>query len=325
MTAEAITVALSAAGAWLAGLDAPEGVIAAHESGMAPDSQQAQRWVRRVLDDQDASAAWAGDVRETAAALLLIQELRQAAGVVEQDPGVGRALDWLRRRRGAAGAWSDGCTPERHEMALCHHFLGGFFSAGPPEMVYGETRTSAGGVLRGDSEVRFVASTTALRALLAWGDDGPDSRLHLRGLGALVRAWSRVETPGLTTTALLSAVHALVMSPVPEDRASAEWGLRLVSAKQRGDGSWVETDAYQALEVLTAAWDAGISPEQARRALWNGARLLTAAQQGDGSWGHDYGARRALIAWRTLRRVEGEPPTPARAPWRSRGHPPHTR
>ncbi len=307
MTADAVRLAIDGVGAWLAEHDTPESVIAAcltgHDAATAADPAAARRWVQRLLDEQEPSSSWGGELLDTAGALLLIQELRSAAGLVERDPAVGRALDWLRQRRGAAGAWSDGCTPERHEMALCHHFLGGFFSAGPPEVVYAEARTPSGGLLAGDSEVRFFASTTALRALLAWGDDGPDSRLHLRGLRTLVTAWERTQPPGLTNTSLLAAVHALVLSPVSEDRATGERGLRLVAAKQRGDGSWVETDAFQALEALLAAADAGIAPEHTRRALWSGARLLTSTQQPDGSWGPDYGARRALIAWRTLRRV----------------------
>jgi hypothetical protein len=65
----------------------------------------------------------------------------------------------------------------------------------------------------------------------------------------------------------------------------------------------VETDAFQALDVIGAAADAGIAVDRMRRALWHGARLLISSQQNDGSWGPDHGARRALIAWRTLRRV----------------------
>jgi hypothetical protein len=65
----------------------------------------------------------------------------------------------------------------------------------------------------------------------------------------------------------------------------AELGLRLVGGKQRGDGSWVETDAFQALDVIGRAADAGIDPERMRRSLWHGARLLIASQQADGSWG----------------------------------------
>ena len=60
----------------------------------------------------------------------------------------------------------------------------------------------------------------------------------------------------------------------------------------------------RAAEVFGTALDRGVSDERSRRALWHGARLLIASQQADGSWGKAHGARRALIAWRTFRRLE---------------------
>jgi hypothetical protein len=303
MTPTSTEQALEASQAWLLEQDAPEAAIIAHEAGIARTAAAARRWVARILGDRDAAGSWAGDLLLTAETLLTVRELRAAAGVVEQDPGIGGAHDWIRGRRGVPGTWADGCSPDRHRQGLCHHSIGGFFSPAPPDVPCEEARLRCGSRLLGDAEVRFGASVTALRCVLGDGRSGRDDQLHLAALRRLVRIWDEDPPEGLSTGALLSAILALVESPDTVDRDTAEWGLRLVGGKQRGDGSWVETDAFQALDVIGAAADAGIAVDRMRRALWHGARLLISSQQADGSWGPDHGARRALIAWRTLRRV----------------------
>lgn len=305
MTAASVERALEAAEEWLTDQDAPEAELAAHEAGGAGSDAGAKRWIARILSEQDADGSWGGDLLATAHSLLTIHELRTAAGVKEQDPGLGRAQDWLRSRRGAPGTWADGCSPVRHRQGLCHHFVGGFFSPAPPDAELTDSRMPCGARLLGDAEVRLVSSSLALRCMVAWGVGGRDERLHMEALRRLIRVWGEPPLERLSTGALLAAIHALAASDHDDDRASAEWGLRLVGGKQRGDGSWVETDAFQALDVMSAAADAGIAPEQMRRSLWHGARLLIASQQNDGSWGRDHGPRRALIAWRTFRRVHG--------------------
>jgi hypothetical protein len=306
MTAASVERAMAMTQEWLTQQDAPEAVLVVHEGGLGGTKREAKRWIARILGEQDRPGSWGGDLLATAQVLLTIGDLRAAAGVAEQGPGVGRARDWIRSRRGVPGTWADGCSPERHERGMCHHFLGGFFAPCPPEVPLEEARLRCGARLEGDPEVRLVASTTALRCALGWDTPGQDERLHLAALRHLVRTWDQGPPAGLTTSALLAAVHALIASDAAEDREVAERGLRLVAGKQRGDGSWVETDAFQALEVIGDAADAGISPERTRTTLWHGARLLIASQQPDGSWGRDHGPRRALIAWRTFRRVDPE-------------------
>lgn len=312
MTSGSVERSLAAAQSWLLAQDAPEAVIAAHEasphegsSGDAPDPADARRWVRRILDAQGPDGAWGGELVRTAEMLLTLREIRDAAGLREQDPGIGRALHWLRARRGVAGAWTDGCSPDRHRVGLCHHFAGGFFSPAPPEVPQVEAGLRSGVRAVGDGEVRFVASVTALRALLEWVEPGRDAHNHLEGLRRVIALWSDATPSGLSIVSLLAAVRALVASPADEDRALADRGLRVVAGKQRGDGSWVETDPFQALEVFAEADAVGVAPERSRRALWHGARLLVASQKKDGSWGGEEAApRRALIAARTLRRVD---------------------
>lgn len=298
---------MAAALEWLVAQDAPESAVAAHEAGVAIDTDEAARWIRRILTEQDSSGAWRGDLIATARALMTIAEIRRAASLREQDPGIGRALDWLRRRRGVPGAWSDGCSTQRHHLGTCHHFLGGFLSPGPPDVAQAPVTLPSGATVTVDSEARFVASTTGLRCLLEWADATADMRLHLEGLRRVVSLWPDSPPADLSSTALLAAVHPLLLSPVREDRAVAERGLQAVSGKQRGDGSWVETDPFHALEVFGEAADAGVAPERARRALLHGANLLVTTQSGDGSWGGAEPQRRALVAWRTLGRVSRLP------------------
>lgn len=313
MTADSVRRSLAAARQWLGGQDTPEaliaGCLARGESGAHPApepavQEQARRWMRRILEAQEPAGSWQGDLLESASALIAIQEIRQAAGLREVDPGVGRGLDWILARRGVPGAWSDGCSPERHQRGFCHHFAGGFFSPGPPEVPLRDAVLPSGAVARGDAEVRFVASAIALRCLMEWQEPGTDARLQLESIRRVVLAWPEDPPHGLGITAFLGGIRALLLSPDAEDRAAAERGLRILAGKQRGDGSWVETDPFQALEVFATAEAMGVAPERTHRALWSGARLLVATQHEDGSWGGDQAPRRALIACRTLQQVD---------------------
>ncbi|NIP81451.1 MAG: hypothetical protein GWM90_20435, partial [Gemmatimonadetes bacterium] len=253
MTSASVERATAAAVEWLRGEDVPEAAIVAHEAGLAEDDESARRWIRRLLDDQDDAGAWGGDLLATTRALDTLRELRAAASIREQAPGIGRALDWVRARRGVPGAWTDGCSEERHHRGLCHHFAGGFFSPGPPEVPLEEAWLHPGVGVSGDAEVRFVASAAALRCLLGWEKTTGDARLHLTGLRRVVLQWSEAPMVRLSGTALMEAVHALLHSPVDEDRAAADQGLQTVAGRQRGDGSWVDLDPFHALEVFGRA------------------------------------------------------------------------
>jgi hypothetical protein len=313
VTAESVERALHEALEWLRPRDVPERVIAdctVRDRASVEEGQgeAARRWVQRILDQQDAAGSWAGSLVDTASALLTIRELRRAADLRELDPGVGRGLAWIVERRGAPGAWTDGCSPERHQRGLCHHFAAGFFSPAAPEVPLPPARLPTGVVADGETEIRFVSSVVALRCLLEWQDPGTDARLHLEALRRVVDLWSDDPPDGLTVSSLLAALRALLLSPAEEDRAAARRGLRVVAGKQRGDGSWVDTEPFQALDLVAAADEAGLDPERTRRSLWHGARLLVATQHADGSWGGDAVARRVLIGCRALRRVDLPPP-----------------
>lgn len=293
---------------WLVTRDAAESCIAAHEAGVAESREPARRWVRWILD-RERGGAWDGDVLATAHALLTLRELREAASLVELDPAIGRGLDWIRGHQGAPGSWTDGCDPERHRRGFCHHLAGGFYSAAPPDQPLNDVALPSGARPAGEEEARFCVSTEALRCTLLWRGAGTDARLHLEALRRVVAGWTDGPLRGLTTTALLAAIHALLASEAEADRAAASDGLDRVAGMQRGDGSWVDADPFHALEVFLAAEGVGVGGERVEDALGYGARLLSAAQRSDGSWGPDHGPRRALIGWRTVRR--SGPPRPA--------------
>lgn len=303
MTSGTVARAMARAFDWLVECDSPEATITAGETGSAGTDVSARRWIRRFMDEQDPDGSWGGDLAATGSTLLTIAELKASSRLREQPPGIGRALDWMRDRRGASGAWSEGCSPSRHQLRTCHHFVGGFFSPAPPEVPQDHVRLSNGARPAGEDEARFVASTITLRCLLTWSGATSDIRIHMEALRRIVSLWPQSPPPGLGSVALLEAIHALLASDAPEDTEAAHRGLRVVAGRQRGDGSWVDTDPFQALEVFGAAEAAEVAPDRAHRALWHGARLLVSTQAEDGSWGGEEAGRRALIAWRTLRRV----------------------
>lgn len=310
--------AIEAALEWLLVRDAPESAVAAHEFGRAESHEPARRWARWIVE-RERDGSW-GDLDETVRSLLLIREIREAATLREQDPAVGRGLDWVRSRQGAPGAWTDGCSPERHRHGWCHHFAAGFYSPAVPDVEItggdppSEDAPSGSGVdlpegarTAGDAEARFALSAAALRCMLLWRGGGTDTGLHLEVLRRVVRGWDVTRPVGLTTTGLLAAARALAASPAPVDREAAGAALEIVAGRQRGDGSWIDADPFHALAVFTDALDAGIGGPRVATAVEYGAGLLVATQRQDGSWGPEHGPRRALIGLRALRRSGRRP------------------
>ena len=301
--------AAAAALEWLAGRDAPESAIAAHEAGAAESPADARRWVRRILDGEQ-GGSWGGDLLATVRAVLTIRELRAAASLKELDPAIGRALDWVRSRQGGAGAWTDGCSPERHRRGFCHHFAAGFYTPGierPSDPVLPGAATPAGEV-----EARFTISAAALRCSLLWRGTRTDNRLHLEALRRVVDGWDDPPT-GLTHTALLAAARALLASPDMADRDAAERALTRIAGRQRGDGSWNDADPFHAMAAFVDAAAVAVGGEAVRKALGYGRGLLVATQRPDGSWSSEDAPRRVLIGWRTLRWAAGPQDAPPAA------------
>jgi hypothetical protein len=279
-------------------------LIARAEIGRAAeeDEGEATRLIRERLDKQAADGSFGGNLARTAQTLMEMRDVSEAAGLGEVAPGVGRALDWLRRRQGQPGRWSDGCSPDRHAAGLCHHFLGGFFSPAAPDAALEPLELSCGIEVESDGDIRFVSSCLALRALWRWSSHAPDAGLHLDGV---LRAMEQPEAPvvRLSPETALEGLATLLAAPAPPDAAlqRAARDLEDLATRQLGDGSWGNVDVFHALDVLLRGLEQGVAIDAAARALGRSARLLASAQQPDGSWGSEGAERRALLGWRAMR------------------------
>lgn len=283
-------------------------LIARAEIGRAGDDDELEgtRLIRSLLDEQSRDGSFDGDLARTAQVLMEMREISNAAGLSEVDPGIGRALDWLRSRQGQPGRWSDGCTDERHAAGLCHHFLGGFFSPAPPDAALEPLDVSCGITLEEDGDIRFVSSCLALRALWRWDAHAPDAGLHLDGVQ---RALEQATPPvvELSPETALEGLVTLLDDPDASDAGleTVVHGLEDLATRQLGDGSWTNVDVFHTLDVLLRASERGLVTGAVARALDHSARLLASAQQPDGSWGSEAADRRALLGWRAMRWAAG--------------------
>lgn len=317
MLPESITQALSRVEDRLFADDDASGLLARREAGAAgpDDAERLRTLADGLLRAQAADGSWGGELTSTAYALIRLRELAGDEPNERARIGAGRAVRWLRSRQSAAGRFGDGCSPDRHRHGLCHHFLGGFFSPGPPDRPRTPLRLDTGAELHDETGARLAASCIALRALLRWDVHGTDTRLHLDGVRQVLECWDDWQTELWSPTAGLVALRTALEAPaVPGLRDAVEAGLRLVRRNQRADGSWPEADLFLALDaLLPAGADAGADDESAA-ALRRGGALLAATQADDGTWGREAPGRRTLIGWRVLRHIVRrlEPETDAR-------------
>ncbi|MFW6078940.1 MAG: hypothetical protein ACODAE_04925 [Gemmatimonadota bacterium] len=326
---ETIAIAAERAAAAAADLDSADAVIARREAGGAGPGEDArvESCVAELLRDQDGDGSWGAELVPTAEALILLHELMHGAiagrsagaETVEPSealtraraaavPAVERGVAWLRGRRGRPGRYGEGCSPERHREGLCHHFSGGFFSPGPPEIDQSGLRLGVGVEIDDDGEARLAASCVALRALLRWGALTTDARLHLDTLHRLILRWRRWEHGRPGPAAALAMMAAALEAP-PDDTAghdAIEHGLGLIAGSQRADGSWPGADTFQVLETLLAARRRGFRNDRLEATLLRGAGLLASTQSvEDGTWGRETSPRRLRIGWAALR-IAGE-------------------
>lgn len=301
--------ALGAVEAYFLESDGAEALLARREAGRpAPGDAGAMEAVAAaILNAQHDDGSWGGGLLDTAEALLALHELWDGAPPRRRTNArkqLERGLDWLRTRRGVPGRYGEGCEPQRHELALCHHFLGGFFSPAPPEPPLEAVRLSCGAPVAGDAAARLAASCVALQAKLRWGRYGRDVELHLEGLRRIAELWSRRD--GLfTVPAFVAALAALVDAPDEASRDAAARGVATLVGAQRADGTWPDVDLFQVIELLQRVARMGGASAALDAALRRGALLLAVSLQDDGTWGQHAGTRRTLIGWRALRYAAG--------------------
>src|SRR5690606_20442576 len=300
----AIQRALGAVEAYLRESNRAEALLARREAGLTGpgDAAAAEAAAAAILDAQHDDGSWGGGLLDTAEALLALHELWDG-----EDRGSGqleRGLDWLRTRRGVAGRYGEACDPHRHELSLCHHFLGGFFSPAPPDPPLEAVRLSCGAPVAGDAAARLAASCVALQAKLRWGRHGRDVELHLEGLRRIADLWNQRD--GLfTVPAFVTAIAALADAPDGQNRDPAARGIATLVGAQRADGTWPDVDLFQVVELLERAARTGAASPALDAALRRGAVLLAVSLQEDGTWGQHAGTRRTLIGWRALRYAAG--------------------
>jgi hypothetical protein len=292
-------------------LDAPvlESVLARREAGepRLADEGHARALAAELCAFMDEDGSWGGDLVRTAEALLLAHALTP-----EPESAVRSAVDaggaWIRARQGQPGAFAEGCTPERHALRFCEHFITGFFSPAPPETDLSTLTLSSGVRFGGDAAARLGASCLGLRALLRWGFDGPDVDSHVDGVRVIVTGVALNAPSFISVAGYISAVSALIEAePDARNKAAVAAGLERIAGLQRADGSWRGVDAFHVLDALIAAARKEHRTKSADGAIARAARMLALLQRADGTWGRETGPERTLTGWRALRYAAADP------------------
>lgn len=278
-----------------------EAFIAHRESGRqgADDPETVSAVVNELLSHQSDDGSWGNSVALTSEALLLLADLRIPG---EKLKNVERAQQWLRRRRGIPGMYVDGCSAERHELAICEHFAGGFFSPAPPNRDLTGTRLANGLVFPSDADARLGLSALALHALLRWRRASIDDWLHLDGLRRIANGTVRSNGLEIGVPTLILVLSVLTLAPrTPEFISVLHGALTRLAGTQRADGSWPNADPFHVAELYVEAHQAGYGSPVFDAAIARTAEMLTHMQHEDGSWGNEAGPYRLLSGWRTLR------------------------
>jgi hypothetical protein len=282
-----------------------EAVLARRESGRSrpADEGHALALARALCEFHGEDGSWGGDLVRTAEALLLLHALRS-----EPDHGVAGAVEagvaWIRSLQGRSGAFAVGCTPERHALRFCEHFITGFFSPAPPDVDLSSLTVASGVRFGGDVAARLGASCLALRALLRWQAAGYDIEAHVDGVRVIVTGVALNAPSLISVAAYVSAVGALAEAPhTPREDAAVAAGLERLAGLQRADGSWRGVDPFHVLETMLLAAERGHHSDAADAAIGRAAGMLAVLQREDGSWGRETSPDRTLTGWRTLRHV----------------------
>jgi hypothetical protein len=282
-----------------------EGVLARREAARArpADERHAKALARELCALQDAAGSWGGSLVRTAEALLLLRALVPAP-TVEIAAAAARGMAWIRQRRGQPGAFADGCTPERHALRFCAHFVRGFFSPAPLDVDVSGLTLSSGVRFGGDVAARLGASCVALRALLRWRERAEAIADHIDGVRVIVTGVALNAPTLISVASYVSGVAALAEAPRTVDiDAAVAAGLDRLAALQRADGSWRGVDAFHVLQTLLIAAGHGHPTRAADAALRKAARMLAVLQREDGTWGSETAPERLLTGWRTLHYV----------------------
>ncbi len=295
--------AVTRAQARLFELQVIESFIAQREhDGQTPDDTEVVRAVAdELLSHQSADGSWGGKLQLTAEALLLLAELRIPAGFL---PAVARAEHFLRSCRNQPGRWTDGCTTRFHELGICAHFGGGFFSPAPPSVDLSDTQLANGLVFRNNADARLGLSCLALHAVRWWSRSSIDDLIHLDTLRRIADVLFRPGSIELSMSSAVLLLSALTSAPRQPHYLSALHGaLTRLAGLQRADGTWPDAEAFHVADLYILAGQRGYGSPVFDAAIGRVAELLVLTQDEDGGWGSEgsIGPYRLLSGWRVLR------------------------
>jgi hypothetical protein len=209
--------------------------------------------------------------------------------------GVVRTVGFLLTQQDQPGRFfGEGCRPYLHERQLCNHYVGGFFSAGPPERPLAPVTFPNGIAVPDEQQARFAASCFALRTVMRAGEDRRDSvqrhAASLLDIPGLWSEWGGAWTPDVTFFAL----GAIALAPLDLRERSAQAAGQVI-ARQQTDGSWPGADLYHALDMLLL-----MPTREAREAVRRAAGQVCRRVNDGEALGGDMGEERGLIALRAL-------------------------
>lgn len=277
-----------------------ESFIARRENGTSTDDTETVADVAdELLQHQSQDGSWGGSVALTADAMILLADLRVPEEFLTP---IQRAEQWLRGRRNCDGRYTDGCDAGRHDLGICGHFAGGFFSPGPWTHDFSGVALPNGASFPTDADARLGLSALALQALRRWSRSSTDDMLHLEALGRIGNAAFRGIPLDISTPALVQVLAALTTAPRTAEFIMVLHGaLTRMAGVQRADGSWPGAEPFHVADVYMLAVQNGYGSPVFDAAITRTAEMLVLSQNPDGTWGHDSGPYRLLSGWRTLR------------------------
>ncbi len=286
-----VHLAIERASAYFAGRETRQGVVARRLVGAQrpEDARLAEALMRERRSRLRTDGSVAGDLVATS---WLAWELLDL-GAPADSLMVRRPVAWILGRQERPGAFAEGCTPRRHELKLCEHAIGGFFSYRSPGRTIRRLTLPTGAAVTSDQGARFLASCVALRTVLRAGQDEKTLvRRHVGSLLALPKmwdSWGGLWAPTLT----VGALAAIAWAPHPF-RGQLPILAEHLALNQKPDGSWRNLDIVHAVDALVA-----VPLPQAKEAVALAAPRLAKMQSLKGTVGTGpYAEERTLVSLR---------------------------
>jgi hypothetical protein len=286
-----VHLAIERAAAYFAARETRQGCVARRLLGTARPEDD--RLAEALMKDRRARVRSDGSVGgDLVATAWLAWELLDL-GATGTAHSVRRPVTWILDRQEKNGAFAEGCTPRRHELKLCEHAIGGFFSYRSSGRTIRRLTLPTGAAVTSDQGARFLASCFALRTVLRAGQEERTLvRRHVGSLLALPKmwdSWGGLWAPTLT----VGALAAIAWAP-PPFRGQLPILSEHLALNQKPDGSWRNLDIVHAVDALVA-----VPLPQAKEAVALAAPRLAKMQSQKGTVGSGpYAEERTLVALR---------------------------